>query len=183
MVLRQPASLNAVPGAHLKSHLQLHTLILHFPGILQDDDGNQIPRELLIMSKIILKQLVKAAKKLEEKEIFHHDIKMENILIETSTTCVPCICQLHPVILLSHRLQGSPGCTLGCRLFMLTLHKAHTTPSLDPLVYPEVVTETPGHVTHRLTLMGFLCTKQTVSLSGLFILFMFLQNNVKLLLD
>ncbi|XP_023819893.1 serine/threonine-protein kinase pim-3-like [Oryzias latipes] len=37
-------------------------------------------------TKIILKQLVKAAKELEDREIFHQDIKMENILVETSST-------------------------------------------------------------------------------------------------
>ncbi|XP_023814347.1 serine/threonine-protein kinase pim-2-like [Oryzias latipes] len=36
-------------------------------------------------TKIILKQLVQAAKELEDKHIFHRDIKMENILIETNS--------------------------------------------------------------------------------------------------
>nr|XP_046242304.1 serine/threonine-protein kinase pim-1-like [Scatophagus argus] len=36
-------------------------------------------------AKIIFKQLVEAAKELEDKSIFHRDIKIENILIETSS--------------------------------------------------------------------------------------------------
>ncbi|XP_073335000.1 serine/threonine-protein kinase pim-1-like [Pagrus major] len=36
-------------------------------------------------AKIILKQLVDAAKELEDKHIFHRDIKVENILIETGS--------------------------------------------------------------------------------------------------
>ncbi|KAG8008473.1 Serine/threonine-protein kinase pim-1 [Nibea albiflora] len=37
------------------------------------------------VAKIIVKQLVDAAKELEDKRIFHRDIKVENILIETSS--------------------------------------------------------------------------------------------------
>lgn len=39
----------------------------------------------LSLSQIILKQLVDAAKELQDKCIFHRDIKVENILIETSS--------------------------------------------------------------------------------------------------
>uniref|UniRef100_A0A669BD95 non-specific serine/threonine protein kinase n=1 Tax=Oreochromis niloticus TaxID=8128 RepID=A0A669BD95_ORENI len=40
---------------------------------------------LFHLFQVILKQLVDAAKDLEEKHIFHRDIKSENILIETSS--------------------------------------------------------------------------------------------------
>lgn len=39
----------------------------------------------LSVSQEILKQLVEAAAELESKQIFHRDIKVENILIETSS--------------------------------------------------------------------------------------------------
>ncbi|XP_056267339.1 serine/threonine-protein kinase pim-2-like [Pseudoliparis swirei] len=46
------------------------------------DKGGSLPEE---EAKIILKQLVDAAVDLQEKHIFHQDIKVENILIETGS--------------------------------------------------------------------------------------------------
>ncbi|XP_031606851.1 serine/threonine-protein kinase pim-1-like [Oreochromis aureus] len=46
------------------------------------ENGGCLPEE---KAKVILKQLVDAAKDLEEKHIFHRDIKSENILIETGS--------------------------------------------------------------------------------------------------
>uniref|UniRef100_A0A8P4GJI7 non-specific serine/threonine protein kinase n=1 Tax=Dicentrarchus labrax TaxID=13489 RepID=A0A8P4GJI7_DICLA len=47
-----------------------------------DDNGGCLPEE---EAKVILKQLVNAAKHLEDNCIFHRDIKVENILIETGS--------------------------------------------------------------------------------------------------
>ncbi|XP_039897600.1 serine/threonine-protein kinase pim-2-like [Simochromis diagramma] len=46
------------------------------------ENGGCLPEE---KAKVILKQLVDAAKDLEEKHIFHRDIKSDNILIETGS--------------------------------------------------------------------------------------------------
>ncbi|KAG8008536.1 Serine/threonine-protein kinase pim-2 [Nibea albiflora] len=46
------------------------------------DNGGSIEED---EAKIIVKQLVDAAKELEDKRIFHRDIKVENILIETGS--------------------------------------------------------------------------------------------------
>uniref|UniRef100_A0AAZ1Y223 non-specific serine/threonine protein kinase n=1 Tax=Oreochromis aureus TaxID=47969 RepID=A0AAZ1Y223_OREAU len=46
------------------------------------ENGGCLPEE---KAKVILKQLVDAAKDLEDKHIFHRDIKSENILIETGS--------------------------------------------------------------------------------------------------
>nr|XP_046253942.1 serine/threonine-protein kinase pim-1-like isoform X2 [Scatophagus argus] len=54
--------------------MDLHNYVTISKGHLQEDKA-----------KIILKQLVDAAKELEDKRIFHRDIKPENILIETSS--------------------------------------------------------------------------------------------------
>ncbi|XP_070759975.1 ribosomal protein S6 kinase alpha-5-like [Enoplosus armatus] len=45
-------------------------------------NGGSLPEE---GARLILKQLVKAARELQSKNIFHRDIKVENILIETSS--------------------------------------------------------------------------------------------------
>uniref|UniRef100_A0A669DA75 non-specific serine/threonine protein kinase n=1 Tax=Oreochromis niloticus TaxID=8128 RepID=A0A669DA75_ORENI len=46
------------------------------------ENGRTLPED---KAKVILKQLVDAAKELEDKNIFHRDIKGENILIETGS--------------------------------------------------------------------------------------------------
>ncbi|XP_019222711.1 serine/threonine-protein kinase pim-1-like isoform X1 [Oreochromis niloticus] len=47
-----------------------------------EENGGFLPED---KAKVILKQLVDAAKHLEDKHIFHRDIKSENILIETGS--------------------------------------------------------------------------------------------------
>ncbi|KAI3373911.1 hypothetical protein L3Q82_022486, partial [Scortum barcoo] len=63
LVLERP-----VPSEDLYSYIEVHG------GSLQENKA-----------KIILKQLVEAALELQDKCIFHRDIKVENILIETSS--------------------------------------------------------------------------------------------------
>lgn len=56
---------------------------------LQQFKNVKIPSQrsspLFFRPQIILKQLVDAAKDLEERHVFHRDIKVENILIETGS--------------------------------------------------------------------------------------------------
>ncbi|XP_030578799.1 serine/threonine-protein kinase pim-3-like isoform X2 [Archocentrus centrarchus] len=47
-----------------------------------EENGGTLTEET---AKAILKQLIEAAKELEDKNIFHRDIKIENILIETGS--------------------------------------------------------------------------------------------------